>query len=49
MESKVKEKAKQLPIQNYSKSKNGKLNITSFYSVKEKQPSKNKIKITYAR
>jgi hypothetical protein len=38
MESEVKEKAKQLRIQNYYKSKNGKLNTTSFYSVKEKQP-----------
>jgi hypothetical protein len=40
MESEIKEKAKQLRIQNFYKSKNGKLNSTSFYSVKEKQPSR---------
>jgi hypothetical protein len=40
MESEVKEKAKQLRIQNFYKSRNGKLNATSFYSVKEKQPSR---------
>ncbi len=40
MESELKEKAKQLRIQNFYKSRNGKLNSTSFYSVKEKQPSR---------
>jgi hypothetical protein len=40
MESEVKEKAKQLRIKNFYKSKNGKLNATSFYSIKEKQPSR---------
>jgi hypothetical protein len=40
MESEVKDKAKQLCIHNFYKSKNGKLNSTSFYSIKEKQPSR---------
>jgi hypothetical protein len=38
MEAEVKEQAKHLRIQNFYRSKNGKLNTTSFYSVKEKQP-----------
>jgi hypothetical protein len=38
MEFELKEKAKQLRIQNFYKSRNGKLNTTSFYLVKEKQP-----------
>jgi hypothetical protein len=40
LESEVKEKAKQLQIQNFYKSKIGKLNATSFYSVKDRQPSR---------
>ncbi len=41
MESEIKEKAKQIRIQNFYKSKTaGKLNNASFYSVKEKQPSR---------
>ncbi len=38
MEAEVKDQAKHLHIQNFYRSKNGKLNATSFYSVKEKQP-----------
>jgi hypothetical protein len=38
LESETKDQAKHLRIQNYYRSKNGKLNATSFYSVKEKQP-----------
>jgi hypothetical protein len=38
MEAEVKEQAKHLRIQNFYRSKNGKLNATPFHSVKEKQP-----------
>jgi hypothetical protein len=40
MEAGVKEKAKQLRIQNYSKSKKGNFNTTAFYSFKDEQPSR---------
>jgi hypothetical protein len=47
MEPEKKEKAKQIRIQNFYKSKAGKLNTTSFYSVKEKQPSRTIKKILH--
>ena len=40
MEAELKEKAKQVRIQNFYKAKTGKLNATTFYSVKDKQGSR---------
>jgi hypothetical protein len=40
MEAELKEKAKQTRIQNFYKSKTGKLNSMTFYAVKEKQGSR---------
>jgi hypothetical protein len=41
IDAEILETAKQMRIQNFYKSKNGKLNLVSFQSVKEKHPSRN--------
>ncbi len=41
LDAELLESAKQMRIQNFYKSKNGKLNSVSFHSVKEKHPSRN--------
>jgi hypothetical protein len=47
MDAEMLEAAKSTRIQNFYKSKNGKLNSVSFQSVKEKQPSRNINKLLY--
>jgi hypothetical protein len=47
MDAEMLEAAKNKRIQNFYKSKNGKLNLVSFQSVKEKQPSRNINRLLY--